>query len=203
MNSDLSFYDDWSESHRTVFQAFTDCLPSGNQLGDLYRSVLAGGRHYRDGVPPREEIYDRFAEAVLARLGDDAPALLLDYLVNPGAHQVPLLTKGDWTAMNVVATVLAGVYVDRNPGAASAQALMARLRRMFDDPLGAMEVPAHMFVRYSGFYQYYFFPKAHHCMRMLLRHLDCEGVDEFLYATYRGDYVRMEMDLKPPRKAAE
>ncbi|MEZ5583121.1 MAG: hypothetical protein R3F37_10480 [Candidatus Competibacteraceae bacterium] len=180
----------WPAEHQTVFQAFKKHFPTGEDLHKIARNLDLR----RNKSPEREVIFDQHGLAVINELGNDVDRLLTNFLVKPSEHH---LYGGRWDDENVmlnkIASVLAGVYCERHPSQYSAEALISRLRRMFDDPQGACEIEPSWQYGENDFSHRYHYPKADVCLKILSKYLQSEDIKRFFYATYQGDYnIRLD-----------
>jgi len=174
----------WSKEHQIVFAAFKKHLPAGEALQKLSRDL----NHGRDNEKNKYAAYNQYLKAVVMDLGNDAGGLLLNYLVKPAEHHLPIRRDDTESIVNEVACVLAAVYYEQHPSQDSAVALIDRLKMMFDDPLGACEIESSWIYGENDFINRYFFPKANDCLKMLSKHSELETVKCFLYAVYEGQF---------------
>ncbi|MEE4376797.1 MAG: DUF4132 domain-containing protein [Candidatus Competibacteraceae bacterium] len=181
----------WNAGHQVVFNAFKKQLPTGEALRKIITSSLNLDRNKRPG---REVIFEQYGAAAIKELGDNADKLLTDFLAKPAEHHLSADRWDDENVMlNKIASVLAGVYCERNPSQYSAEALIRRLKMMFANPKDACEIAPSWRYSENRFYDRYLFPKAKVCLRILSKHSQFEDVKRFLYSTFQGDYnVRLD-----------
>lgn len=181
----------WTEGHKAVFTACRKILPIDNQLRSLHNEIRGG----QGNILGREVVFEQYGPKIMQELGNDAGKLLADYLVRPAEHHILLNWSGDDSILNYIASVLAGVFCEQFPTQYSADALINRLKIIFRDPTGACEINTnpHGFTSDNIYTNRYLFPKANVSLRILSTHYQFEGVKDFIYATFKGDFnIRLD-----------
>ncbi len=177
--------DTWPKGQQQVFEAFRQVLPEGDELRRIGSEIGRSSR--RDGAR-RDEFFDEYGEAAAQLLGGDAEALLSAYFTRPAERPFEARYDDPDRTIECIAAVLAGVWCERHPSAATAAALCDRVTRILSDPTGAVEITSGWDHSARDYARNYLFPKVGICLRVLIQHLEIDGVQDFLQAVFGGQY---------------
>ncbi|MEM7018386.1 MAG: DUF4132 domain-containing protein [Pseudomonadota bacterium] len=179
-----------SKSDQIVLQTFKQHLPTGDALHSLTRSLEYIHLDYRMKNAPSkyDEVYEQCIDSVVKELGNEAESSMVEFLVNPLRHELDRQDDSIYSPVRNVALMLIWMYCQRHASQYTVDAVIARLSRMFDDPIGACEIETSWRFGEKEFNRRYLFPNAHCCLILLSQHFEFASVKDFCLALYQGDY---------------
>ncbi len=190
--------ENWSQNHKTVFNAFEQILPKEKELSSLEYSL--NFQSYNDHAKKRQARRDYYATIqfdLKQALGSDMDTLLIDYFVNPTKHSLRFQYNASNSGyyINNVAMMMIQTHCEQQPSQLFADAISARFVDMFKRPIDAPEVEANTYNTWNNKYysnhdlvKRYYPPNARDCLRVLSKHLEFDGVMSTVSEILQGKY---------------